>query len=160
MKRFYRLTGGNALFTVELLRAKQARGEVFQDQNGNWVTNPQVDWEQLPARVEAVIAERLGRLDRKCITLLEAASVQGEVFIAGVLSQILGVTEEEITTCLSGPLCKQHRLVRSLGLAMPDSPCQARYQFRHLLFQKYLYQGLDDVQRARLHRATTEAQER
>jgi DNA-binding SARP family transcriptional activator len=156
----YRLTGGNALFTVELLRARQARGEVFQDQNGYWVPGPQVNWDQLPARVEAVIAERLGRLDRKCLTLLEAASVQGQVFIAEVLAQVLGVTEEEITTRLSGPLCKQHRLVRSLDLANSDGPRQASYQFQHLLFQKYLYQGLDDVQRARLLQATAEALER
>jgi predicted ATPase len=114
----------------------------------------------LPARVEAVIAERLGRLDRKCLTLLEAASVQGQVFITGVLAQVLGVTEAEITACLSGPLCKQHRLVRSLGLARWDDTRQACYQFQHLLFQKYLYQGLDEVERARLHQATSEALER
>jgi DNA-binding SARP family transcriptional activator len=156
----YRLTGGNALFTVELLHAQKARGEVLQDQNGYWVPGSQMNWEQLPARVEAVIAERLGRLDRKCLTLLDAASVQGEIFFVAVLAQVLGVSEAEITARLSGPLSRQHHLVCSLDLAWPEDPQPASYRFCHLLYQKYLYQGLDDVQRARLHQATAEALER
>jgi DNA-binding SARP family transcriptional activator len=155
----YRHTAGNPLFTVELLRAMQGHAEVIQDKSGHWITGAQVNWERLPARVEAVIAERLGRLDGKCLSLLEAASVQGQVFIAGVLAQVLGVNEDEIITRLSGPLCKQHRLVSSLGLTKPEDPHQARYQFCHLLYQKYLYQGLDDVQRAHLLQATSEALE-
>jgi predicted ATPase len=35
--------------------------------------------------------------------------------------------------------------------------CESRYQFRHLLYQKYLYQSLDNIERARLHQATSEA---
>jgi DNA-binding SARP family transcriptional activator len=157
--KLYRHTHGNALFTVELLNGMQAQGDVIQDQYGYWMPGPQVNWEQLPARVEAVIAERLGRLDRECLTMLEAASVQGEIFNARVLARVLGVPEEEIITRLSGPLGKQHRLVSNLDLARPDDPHKARYQFRHILYQKYLYQGLDEVERARLHQATSEALE-
>lgn len=153
----YRHTAGNPLFTIELLEGMQTRGDVVQDKNGCWVQRPDVDWGWLPARVEAVLAERFGRLVGDCLTLLKAASVQGEVFNAGVLAQALDVTEGEITTHLSGSLCKQYRLVESLGLVKQNGTCQAQYRFRNLLFQKYLYLGLDEVERARLGRATGKA---
>jgi DNA-binding SARP family transcriptional activator len=153
----YQYTRGNALFTVELLHDMQARGEVVQDNTGRWVQGSPIDWEQLPVRVEAVFAERIGRLDRQCLALLTAASTQGEVFSTGVLSQVLGISEEKVITSLSGPLCKQHLLVSPLSLAEKDDDHQARYQFRCLLLQKYLYQSLDDVERKRLRQATAKA---
>ncbi len=153
----YRHTGGNALYTVELLHAMRARGEVVQDNAGYWVQESPVDWERLPARVEAVIAERFGQLDRECRTLLEAASVQGEVFAAGVLAEVLGADEKEIITCLSSRLRRQHLLVSALDSAQKSGDQRARYRFRCLLFQKYLYQNLDHVERQRLEKATAEA---
>ena len=33
----YRHTGGHALFTVELLRGLQERGDLLRDQDGHWV---------------------------------------------------------------------------------------------------------------------------
>lgn len=155
----YRHSGGNALFTVEMLHAMQVHGEVVQDKTGHWVQGSSIDWELLPTRVVAVIAERLGRLDRECLTLLKAASMQGEVFIAEVLARVLRVTDEEIIARLSGPLCKQHLLVSPLTLAEKAADCRARYQFRCLLVQKYLDQSLDDVERWHLQRVTKEALE-
>jgi DNA-binding SARP family transcriptional activator len=155
-EKLYQHTQGNALFLVELLRAFKERGELFQNQ-ATWVPGSRLDWERLPARVEAIISERLGRLDPTCRCLLEAASIQGKVFIAEVLAHILGMTCNEITARLSGILCKQHQLVSSLAITGPDDMSESRYQFRHLLYQKYLYQSLDYIERARLHQATSEA---
>jgi DNA-binding SARP family transcriptional activator len=157
---FYRHTRGNALFTVELLHAMRVRDEVVQDNTGCWVQGSSIDWERLPARVEAVFAERLGRLDRHCLALLTAASMQGEVFSTGVLSQVLGISEEKVITSLSGPLCKQHLLVSPLSLAEKDGDHQACYRFRCLLLQKYLYQSLDEVERKRLRQAAAKALEK
>lgn len=156
----YRHTRGNALFTVELLHAMRMRDEVVQDNTGRWAQGSPIDWEHLPARVEAVFAERLGRLDRECLTLLTAASMQGEVFTARILSQVLGISEAKIITNLSGPLCKQHLLVSPLSLAEKDGDHQACYRFRCLLLQKYLYQSLDEVERKRLRQATAKALEK
>jgi DNA-binding SARP family transcriptional activator len=152
----YRHTGGNALYTVELLLALQVRGEVAQD-HGYWHQELPISWEPLPARVEAVLAEQLGRLDQDCLALLEAASLQSEGFTADVLARVSGVTEEQITTRLSSPLCKQHLLVRSLSLAEKDGNPQATYQFRSLVVQIYLYHSLGNVERDRLQRVTAHA---
>jgi DNA-binding SARP family transcriptional activator len=153
----YRHTGGNALFTVELLRAMQARGELVKDKTGQWNIPSHVDWEKLPARVEAIITERFNRLDRECLTLLEAASVQGEVFIVPALAGVLGVSEDKINKSLSGTLCKQHQLVSLFTPAGQDHTLQSCYQFRHTLFQKYLYKSLNKSRRASLHQATVKA---
>jgi DNA-binding SARP family transcriptional activator len=52
-------TDGHALFTIELLRGMHERGGLTQDVEGVWITGPALDWERLPARVEAVIQERI-----------------------------------------------------------------------------------------------------
>ena len=49
-------TGGNPLFTVELLRGLQERGDLVKDQNGNWIEGASLNWESTSPRVDAVIA--------------------------------------------------------------------------------------------------------
>ena len=58
----YRRTGGHPLFVVELLQAMRERGALSQDATGHWAATPALDWNTLPARVEGVIEERVGRL--------------------------------------------------------------------------------------------------
>ncbi|HSR35377.1 MAG TPA: AAA family ATPase, partial [Anaerolineae bacterium] len=74
----YRQTHGHPLFTVELLRGMQERGDLVRDAEGRWVEGPALDWGTLPARVEAVIAERIGRLAEPLRAALRVASVEGE----------------------------------------------------------------------------------
>ena len=77
-----RHTEGHPLFTVELLRSLQESGGLVRDAEGRWVEGAALHWEKLPARVEAVIAERIGRLPDRCRALLAVASVEGEEFTA------------------------------------------------------------------------------
>ncbi len=149
----YRHTDGNPLFTVELLRGLQDRGDLVQDEAGCWVEGPALDWDKLPARVEAVIAERIGRLlpDRRQI--MAAASVEGEEFTAEVVAHVQGADEGQIIRRLSGPLSKQHRLVTAHSVRRVDGRRLSCYRFRHILFQNYLCRSLDEVERARLHEA-------
>jgi predicted ATPase len=147
-------TGGQALFTVELLRGMQERGQLQQDETGCWVVASPIDWGLLPARVEAVIAERFQRTSPECQVLLAAACVQGETFTAEVLAHTLELGEAQVIEHLSGELNKQHRLVQVQEIDRSvDSPL-ARYRFRHYLYQAYLYNRLDEIERSRLHRTT------
>jgi predicted ATPase len=82
----FQKTGGHPLFTIELLREMQSRGDLMQDQAGLWSQGEVVDWERLPARVEAVIARRVERLDHTGRAILNAASIQGELFTAEVVA--------------------------------------------------------------------------
>jgi adenylate cyclase len=147
----YRQTGGHPLFTIELLRGLWDRGDLEQDPEGRWIEGPALDWESLPARVEAVIAERIGRLAQPLRTALRVASVEGEVFTAEVVARVTATDEREILGCLSNELDRQHRLIRAQSIERVDSQLLSRYRFRHILFQKYLYSGLDEVERVHLH---------
>jgi DNA-binding SARP family transcriptional activator/predicted ATPase len=150
----YQQTRGHPLFTIELLRGMEERGDLVQDAEGRWVEGPALDWETLPARVEAVIAERVGRLTQPLQDALRAASVEGETFTAEVVARVRVTDEREMVGRLSSELDRRHRLVRAQGILRLDSQPLSRYRFRHILFQRYLYTSLDRVERAQLHEAT------
>ncbi|HIC89092.1 MAG TPA: hypothetical protein EYP04_06790 [Anaerolineae bacterium] len=155
----YRYTGGQALFTVELLRDLEERGNLGWDEAGRWVDKSDPDWQHLPPRVEAVIAERTQRLAQAWQTLLTVASVEGEVFTAEVVARVADITEGEAIQLLSGVLSKQYRLVKPYSLQRVKEQRLSHYRFRHALFQTYLYHRLDEMERAHLHQAVGEALE-
>lgn len=147
----YRQTAGHPLFTIELLRAMEARGDIAKDQHGCWVEVPSLDWERLPARVEGVIEERISRLEHGLRHLLAVASVEGEEFTAEVIGAVLGLDSGEVIDHLSHRLDKEHRLVLAQGTRRVGGRRLSRYRFRHTLFEKHLYSGLDAVECAHLH---------
>ena len=149
--RLYRQTRGHPLYTLELLRTMQERGNLKQDPSARWVEGQALDWDVLPARVEAVIAERVGRLDGPLKAALRTASVEGEVFTAEIVACVQAVDVREMVMILSGQLDRRHHLVRAQGMQQAAGRRLSRYRFRHILFQKYLYNSLDAVERAHLH---------
>jgi adenylate cyclase len=144
-------TGGHALFTVELLRALQEQGELVQDTGGHWTAGQSLDWGALPARVEGVIEERIGRLAEELRAALTVASVEGEEFTAEVVAQVQALDTRMLVRHLSEDLQKEHRLVTAQGLRRLAAQRLALYRFQHSLFQRYLYNSLDAVERACLH---------
>jgi adenylate cyclase len=149
----YHQTKGHPLFTIELLHGMEERGDLIQDDAGRWVVGSAMDWETLPARAEAVIAERVDRVDAVSHEALRVACVEGETFTAEVLARVLGTDKREIVACLSGKLERRHRLVRAQEMQRLGARRISRYRFRHILFQSYLYHDLDAVERAHLHDA-------
>jgi tetratricopeptide (TPR) repeat protein len=144
-------TGGHPLFTVELLRTMQERGDLVQDKAGRWVPGTVLDWERLPARVEGVIEERLGRLEGELREILSVASVEGEEFTAQVVARVQEVGQRQALRRLSQELEKRHRLVRERSALRLGRQRLSRYRFAHALFQQYLYNHLGDGERALLH---------
>jgi predicted ATPase/DNA-binding SARP family transcriptional activator len=147
----YRQTRGHPLFTIELLRSLQERGDLLQDDEGRWVEGPALHWAALPARVEAAIRERIGRLDQPSQAALRVASVEGEVFTAEVVARVQATDERQMLAHLSDALDHRHRLIRAQSVGRLGSQRVSRYRFRNYLFQKYLYDNLDAVERAYLH---------
>jgi tetratricopeptide (TPR) repeat protein len=144
-------TQGHPLFTVELLRGMQERGDLVQDREGRWVEGSALPWETLPARVEAVIAERIGRLPQKLRGLLTVASVEGDIFTAEVVARTGAADERDVVRWLSQTLDRRHYLVSARGMVRAGSQRLSQYCFRHSLYQRYLYSTLDEVERAHLH---------
>ena len=155
----YGRTRGHALFTVELLRAMQGRGDLVRDGEGRWTEGERLEWDALPARAEAAIAERVDRLAEELRELLVVASVEGEEFTAQAVARVQGMDELHTMRLLRGQLAVRHRLVREQGEVRLDGRSLSRYRFTHLLVQQHLYQGLGEGERRLLHRRVGEALE-
>ena len=151
--KLYAHTGGHALFTIELLRDMQERGDLVQNWQGRWVETPVLNWEALPERVEGVIEERIGRLGHELRQLLTIGSVEGENFTAEVVARVQTADAQGLIRKLSGELDRQHRLVSAQGVRRIDSAGQrlSLYRFQHNLFRTYLYNELDEAERVYLH---------
>jgi predicted ATPase/DNA-binding SARP family transcriptional activator len=147
----YRRTGGHPLFTIELLRAMEARQDILREEQGRWIESPHLDWERLPARVEGVIEERIGRLETNLQEILSVASVEGEEFTAEVVAGVLGLERKVVANDLSNELDKKHHLVLAQGTYRCSEERISLYRFRHTLFARHLYNKLDSVERASLH---------
>jgi predicted ATPase len=147
----HRQTHGQPMFTVELLRDLQDRDDLVQDQDGFWIEGPALDWNTMPARVEAVIAERIGRLDEQLRAALRVASVEGETFTAEVVARVRALDEDQLLGRMSRELDKRHQLIRAHSIQRINGQLLSSYRFRHIIFQKFLYSSLDEVERVRLH---------
>ncbi len=90
-------TAGHPLFTIELLRSMQERGDLVRDEaDGAWIQGPGLDWQTLPARVEAVIEARIDHLEPRLRQIASVASVEGEQFTAEVLAAVQGAAVEPL----------------------------------------------------------------
>ena len=150
-EQVYQHTDGHPLFTVELLRSMQERGDLIKDPQGRWVIGHDLDWDTLPARVEGVIEERIGRLGPTEREILDIASVQGQTFTAEVVGQIVQIQMRQVLKALSQELERQHRLVQETGSLRAGRSLLASYQFAHTLFQHYLYERLGNAEKRLLH---------
>jgi tetratricopeptide (TPR) repeat protein len=150
---FFRHTEGHALFTVELIREMQERGDLCKDGEGYWIEGKSINWRTLPPKVEGVIEKRIERLEEGVQEMLAIASVEGEVFTVEVVARIQPWDERVLVHRLSSELDRQHRLVTAQALHQVGRQRLSRYRFRHYLFQHYLYHRLDITERAYLHEA-------
>jgi class 3 adenylate cyclase/tetratricopeptide (TPR) repeat protein len=148
-------TGGHPLFTIELLKALQARGDLVQE-NGFWVDRPSLDWNTLPARIEGIIEERLNRLGDELYEILTIASVEGVIFTPQVLARVLAVSNRQLLRLLSRELENRHRLVREQEGVIVGHSWLARYRFSHALFQQHLYNSTSQGERRILHQTVGE----
>ena len=154
-------TDGIPLFVVELVRGMQEHGDLIRDGNGRWVASQTLDWEALPPRVEAVIAQQVERLPKESRLLLSVASVEGDEFSAEILAHVLNRHSGELVTHLSGSLSRLHHMIVPLGVQRVGQAGSvlSRYRFRHHLFQRYFESSQDIIERSHFHAAVGNALE-
>ena len=155
----FQQTQGNPLFTIELLRDMQTRGYLSQDAQGRWIENPTLQWQNLPAKVEQVIKSRVKQLTKPLFELLRDASVEGPDFTAQVLMRVAEVSEDVVSEQICDELDERYRLVVEGGQIELPAQRLHRFRFVHVLFQKYLYDGLKGMQRQSRHLKVGEALE-
>jgi tetratricopeptide (TPR) repeat protein len=144
-------TDGQPLFTVELLRNLQERGDLVKDKDGGWIQGATWNWDTLPARVEGVIGERIARLPESLRETLNVSSVMGYEFIAQVIAQVQQVQELELVKNLSRELEKRYLLVSEQGETKIGKLFLSIYRFSHAMTQQYLYNELSQGERRLLH---------
>jgi ABC-type oligopeptide transport system substrate-binding subunit/DNA-binding SARP family transcriptional activator len=155
-QELYRRTRGNPLFTIQMLRNLQERGEIVYDDSEHWIASPHLNWNTLPPQVEGIIGERIARLDQDLQDLLMVASVEGEQFTVQVLQRVAGLTERVLLHKLSRELEKRHRLVQEMGESVVGAKRIVHFRFVHGLIQQYIYRQLGVAERTLLHREVAE----
>ena len=112
---------------------------------------PFLDWQIIPARAEAVIAERIQRLPESLQNILKLACIEGEQFTAEIVAKVENSDLQAVITSLSSELGKKHQIVHPVDIQMVEQQRLSKYRFNHILFQKYFYQALDFIERSNLH---------
>lgn len=144
-------TRGHPLFTTELLRDMQERGDLVKDADNEWIEGPTLDWNALPVRVEGVIEERINRLRSDLRDMLNIASVEGETFTAQVIARLQDVSERELLKALTQEIDHRHQLIAEDSSDRVGTTRISRFRFRHHMFQKYLYDSLGEGERELMH---------
>jgi tetratricopeptide (TPR) repeat protein len=155
----YDRTRGHPLFTVEMLRMLQDQGHLWPDAEGRWVEGQSLAWDEVPARVEAVIQKRVGRLDPLAHELLTVASVEGEDLTAEVVARVIDLPDRQVLHALAQDLGRSHRLLRDRGELKRGSQSLSRFRFSHHLIQRHVYNSLSTGERRRLHEEVARAVE-
>lgn len=149
----YHHTGGHALLTVELVESLKKSGQIKLDEHHLWVDDSEIDWSQLPARVEALIQQQFKRLPVFWQHALATASVEGEFFTGEVLAAVLESQPGAIVQGLSRVAGRQFGLVALEDVRMVAGKRLSIFRFRHSIYQRYLYQQLNAAERSILHEA-------
>jgi class 3 adenylate cyclase/tetratricopeptide (TPR) repeat protein len=138
--------GGNPLFIEEMLRMLVDDGLLARE-DGMWTARGDLSHIGAPDTVQAVIAARLDRLDEAERATLQRASVAGEVFWWGAVSDLSG---DDPATEVGRSL---QTLVRK-ELIRPEPSIFAgedAFRFGHLLIRDVAYESLPKRVRADLH---------
>ena len=147
----YSHTQGHPLFTVEMLNSMRQNKNIVQDAHGYWVENRSSLPAPRPARIEAMIEQRLAALKPIQREVLDIASVDGERFTNEIIASVLDLNPAETLKLLTHDLEQENHLVQEQGLLHVGSINLNRFQFHHMLIQEYLYSRLAPGEKRRLH---------
>lgn len=151
-EKLARVTAGHPLFTLELVKDLKDRGGIVRNEDGQWVETEDFSWQHIPAKVEGVIERRIRELDQELKEALTVGSVQGNVFAVEVVASVIGVDQAALVRRLSREAERVHHIIFELGGDRGKRPHLTEFRFRHVLFQRYLYQSLGHGERSYLHR--------
>jgi class 3 adenylate cyclase/tetratricopeptide (TPR) repeat protein len=137
---------GNPLFVEQMLATIIDDGRLVREDE-QWIVAGDLSEVTVPASIQALLASRLDRLTPEERSVLEAASVIGQEFVAGAVRDLVG---EDAGPRVLGDLMA---LVRK-ELIRPDFsalPGDVAFRFWHLLIQDAAYEAIPKTQRADLH---------
>jgi predicted ATPase len=151
-------TSGNPLFVLALIDHWKDTSAVVLQPDG-W--QAAADFVELgrgvPESLTAMIHQKMETLTPEDRLLLEAASVAGREFVAGVIASALNWTEDD-TELRCAALARQGTFIRDAGLLeWPGGGIAARFCFIHALYREVVYRRVPAGRCSRLHRLIGEA---
>jgi len=132
--------GGNPLYAEEFVRLVVEQG---------WAADAV---QRLPETVQGIIAARLDALAQEEKLMLQDASVVGEVFWLGPVSDISGIDRAEAEQRLHA--LERKEFVRRERHSSVEG--ETEYEFRHILVRDVAYGQIPRAERAERHRLTAE----
>lgn len=141
--QLFRLTGGHALFVIELLRL---------------ITDPatKTDLERLgdlplPERVTAIMADRFAQVPQALQRTLEFCAVQGFTFDLETIAIAHDLAPDELSIALDRDLGDYFRLVAPGPVVSMGLTKLHQYHFVHSLFHSHVYDHIPRLRRERMH---------
>lgn len=143
-----RISSGNPLFITQYLATLQEDGRI--EKRTGLVSTGYQDVE-VPESAQAVVLERIRRLEPAARDLLRYASVEGETFSTLLLARI----SEEGRLAMLRTLRRieeDHHVISSLGKQRLHGGTETTlYRFTHTLVQRTLYTSLGEEERELVH---------
>lgn len=150
-ERLFQQTGGQALFTVETLRGMQGSQKLARDTQGYWVETPALDWQTIPDRVDAILAEDFAHFPAAARPLLKVASLLGNSPSAQVISRVAEIDEGAVNQTLSALPGGEMAWLQPQPPAIISGQISQIYRFRHRLYQKFILQQINTIEWSVLH---------
>jgi class 3 adenylate cyclase/tetratricopeptide (TPR) repeat protein len=146
--RVLETSGGNPLFVQELVGKLLDDAELELDA-GRWRARSDPSRVAMPATIDALLGERIERLDTEERSVLEAGAVIGQVFYRGA---VVEMAHEEVGPRVAELLADLDRreYIRPSEETIGNEDA---FAFRHLLIRDAAYRRLSKGVRARLHAA-------
>ena len=139
-------TGGNPLFLDELVAMLIEDGSL-ERADGGWTLTRDLSALDVPPTIEALLAARLDRLPGAERTVLESASVIGQVFYPSAAGHLVA---QEVRTAF--PAAVDSLISRNLlRMTHEEFAGEPACRFRHLLIRDAAYRRLPKGKRANLH---------
>jgi predicted ATPase len=144
-----RVGGGNPLFITRFLDTLEEDGHIDR---ATGVIGEGYQGVQVPASAQAVVQERIRRLDEDTRELLRYASVEGDTFTLLILSRITELAQLKLLQRLRLTEEKGD-IIHALGRQQIYATETACYRFAHALIHKALYDALTLDEQLLLHEA-------
>lgn len=142
---------GNPYFIAEYLRRALETGLMSMDERGRWhlTDRDALSRFQIPDSVQALLADRLDRLDDVARAVCDVAAVIGARGRLRVLSKVLDMQRSISGAALDAALAQ----LGAREILVEDT---RTYQFTHEQLREAAYQALDPAERQTLHASIAE----
>lgn len=164
------LCNGHPMFTAQYLTLLEQRRIIRKAgveyvlegdlslEAGEWQPSGPLADVPVPGNVEAVLEQRIQRLDREERQLLQLGAVQGQQFMSYVLAEVLKAEEIQILDDLQR-VADEDGVIWVVAAEEGAPPWTEVYSFEHMLMRQVFYNGLGPRQRVVYHRGVAKALE-